>query len=85
MAHSKQAKKRIRQNETKNEENKAVTTAMRSAVKKVLRAESKEEAEKALPLAMKKIDKAAKKGVLHANAAARSKSRLARAATRAGE
>jgi len=58
--------------------NKVVRTSMRSAVKKVLRAETAEEAGAAMPAAMKRIDKAAKTNVIHANAAARYKSRLAR-------
>jgi small subunit ribosomal protein S20 len=84
MAHSKQAKKRIRTSEKAREQNKVVATRMRTAVKKVLRAETAEEAGKALPEAMKRVDKAAKKGVLHANAAARSKSRLSKAVAKLG-
>ena len=79
MPNSKQAQKRMKQNESRRTANKATRTAMRSAVKKVLRAESAEEAKKALPGAMKRVDKAAKTNVIHKNAAARKKSQLARA------
>ena len=78
MPNSKQAKKRMRQNENKRVHNKTIRSSMRTAMKRVLQAESKEEADKHLPLAMKRIDKAAKTHVIHDNAAARYKSRLAR-------
>jgi len=80
MPNSKQASKRLRQNEERRAANKTVRSAMRSAVKKVLQAASPEEAAKQLPQATKRVDKAAQKSVIHANAAARIKSRLARAA-----
>ena len=80
MAHSKQAQKRNRTNEKARQGNKAKKGAMRTAEKRVRKAKSGEEAQAGLPLAAKKIDKAAKAGVLHKNAAARRKSRLARAA-----
>ena len=51
---------------------------MRTSMKKVLYASDAEEAAKAMPQAMKRIDKAAKTNVIHSNAAARYKSRLAR-------
>ena len=78
MPNSKQAQKRTRQNERRNAANKTVRTSMRSAMKRVLGAESPEAAAAALPLAMKRVDKAAKGHVIHANAAARYKSRLSR-------
>jgi small subunit ribosomal protein S20 len=84
MPNNKQAEKRVRLTEKRRQENKVVRTSMRSAVKKVLAAETKDAAEAALPVAMKRIDKAAKKHVIHANAAARTKSRLAKAAAKKG-
>ena len=84
MPNSKQAEKRVRQSEKRRIENKVVRTSMRSAVKKVLTAETKDAAEAALPSAMKRIDKAAKHHVIHANAAARTKSRLAKVAAKKG-
>lgn len=80
MPNNKQAKKRVLQNETRRQENKVVRTAMRSAIKNVVEAESADAAEAAIPAAMKRIDKAAKKNVIHANTAARYKNRVARAA-----
>jgi small subunit ribosomal protein S20 len=53
---------------------------MKTAMKKVLDAENTESAQAALPNAMKMVDKAAKKNIIHANAAARNRSRLTRAA-----
>jgi len=84
MPNNKQAEKRIRQAEKRRIENKVVRTSMRSAVKNVLAAETREAAEAVLPTAMKRIDKAAKVHVIHANAAARQKSRLAKAAAKKG-
>ena len=78
MPNNKQAAKRLRQAETRRQENKLVRTSMRSAIKRVLEAENAEAAQNALPTAIKRIDKAAKKHIIHANAAARYKSRIAR-------
>lgn len=61
-------------------------TTMNDAVKKLRKvadAGNKEEAEKMLPAAYKAIDKAAKRGVIKGNTAARKKSRLAAAIKRA--
>jgi len=79
MAHSKQALKRNRQSIQNREANKALHSAMRSAMRRVLRAENAENARKGLPEAMKRVDKAAKRRVIHKNAAARYKSQLSRA------
>jgi len=80
MPNTKQATKIVKRDEIRRLHNKAITSAMRSAVKSVLNAESPEDAKKALPDAMKKVDKAAKKNLIHANAAARVKGQLSRAA-----
>lgn len=80
MPNNKQAKKRVVQNETRRQENKIVRTAMRTAIRNVVEAQSADDAEAAIPTAMKRIDKAAKKNVIHANTAARYKNRVARAA-----
>ncbi len=56
--------------------NKIVRTSMRTAVKKVLSAETADVAEAALPAAFKQVDKAAKKNIIHDNAAARKKAQL---------
>lgn len=85
MAHSNQAKKRDRQNETRRLHNKAISSRMRTEVKRLLNlcAEgNKADAEKALPQAIKLVDKALKANVIHRNTAARKKSLLARSVQR---
>lgn len=78
MPNNKQAKKRMHQDELKRQANRPKASAMRSAIKKVLRAPTADEAKGLMPDAMKRIDKAAKANIIHDNAAARYKSRLAR-------
>ncbi|MBK8177807.1 MAG: 30S ribosomal protein S20 [Planctomycetes bacterium] len=78
MATSKQSQKRIRTNEKARIANKAVRGAMKTAVKQAVGAPDAKQGKEALALAMKKLDKASKAGVIHKNAAARRKSRLAR-------
>jgi len=51
---------------------------MKTAIKKVMTASSREEATEALRRATSIIDRTASKGVIHRNAAARYKSRLAK-------
>ncbi len=78
MANHKSALKRAKQSAKKQLRNKAVKTRMRNVIKALRTAQdaSPEEAEAALNLAQSVIDKAAKKGVIHKNAAARKISRL---------
>ncbi|MFO1052997.1 MAG: 30S ribosomal protein S20 [Planctomycetota bacterium] len=82
MAHSKQAEKRIRQNEKARLRNKAVSSRMKTVLKTTLTAAESGDvaaAESRLVEAVQTVDKAAKAGVIHKNTAARRKSRLARA------
>ncbi len=79
MPNSKQAKKRLVQDEGRRQRNKAARSGMKSAVKKVIDAKDASEAEAAMPEAMKRIDKALKHNIIHENAAARTKSRVTRA------
>ncbi len=79
MPHSKQARKRARQSEERRLRNKSARTRMKGAIKQVLAAGTAEEARAVLPHAMKTIDKAAKANAIHANTAARYKSRVSRA------
>jgi small subunit ribosomal protein S20 len=82
MAHSRTAKKAIRQNERRRLHNKAALSAMRTQVKKVRTAVAAGDSAAAvaeLPLAQKLLDKAAKGNRVHANQAARVKSKLAKA------
>jgi small subunit ribosomal protein S20 len=83
MAHSKQSAKRNRTNLKAQERNKRQRSAMKTAVKRVVNAETPDAARANLAEAMKKLDKAAKKRVIHPNAASRQKSRLARRAAAA--
>lgn len=78
MAHSKQALKRIRTSRKSRDANKAVHGTMKSAVKKFLAKPDAAEAEAEIARAMKLVDKAAKRGVIHKNAAARRKGQLDR-------
>lgn len=78
MPNTKQAKKRMKTDDDRRMRNKVVRSSMRTAVKKVLQAENAEDAKAAMPTAMKRVDKAAKKNIIHDNAAARKKSQLQR-------
>ncbi|HLQ36965.1 MAG TPA: 30S ribosomal protein S20 [Planctomycetota bacterium] len=81
MAHSKQARKRIKQNEKNRLANKAKMTAMKNGLKALFAAVAagdKPAATLLLARTCKIIDKAAKKDVIHDNNAARQKSRAMR-------
>jgi small subunit ribosomal protein S20 len=85
MAHSKSALKRWRQNERHRARNKPVLTSARTAVRKTRAAIANgggEEASAVLRDALSVLDRAAKRNVIHRNAAARHKSRLMRALNR---
>ncbi len=85
MAHSKSALKRWRQNEAHRIRNKGVRTAARTAVKKAHAAAGAgaPDAAEAVRAAASILDRAAKGNVVHKNAVARHKSRLARQLHRA--
>lgn len=79
MANSPQARKRARQNETRREHNTALKSDMRTAIKKTLKAikdGSKETATSAYHSMVSKLDRMARKNVIHPNRAARLKSRV---------
>jgi small subunit ribosomal protein S20 len=83
MANIKSQIKRNKQNEKAHERNKAVKTALKSAVRKfreAAEAGDKDAAIEAGRLAAKKLDKAASKGVIHKNQAANRKSAIAKKA-----
>lgn len=80
MANIKSAKKRILQGERRRARNKSARTRLRTSVKKYRGAEEASKAE-SLPATYSEIDHARKKGAIHRNAAARYKSRLAKAAS----
>lgn len=79
MANSPQARKRARQAEKRRLRNKAQMSALRTFIKKVIKAiqsGDKEAALQAYREAEPRIDRAARKGLIHRNKAARHKSRL---------
>ena len=78
MPNIKSAIKRVRTNETKNAQNSHVRSTMRSSVKKAETAllNKDENASDSVKAAIKQVEKAASKGLIHKNTAARKKSRL---------
>ena len=78
MATTAQAEKRIRQNEKTHLRQKGQLTSMRTAMKKVEAAvnENAENTTELLNNAISALDRAASKGIIHKNKAAREKSRL---------
>lgn len=82
MPNSANAKKRLRQSEVRKARNHAIKSTLRTQVKKVRTAIAGGDvatSETEFKAAVKKLDKAAARGILHANAAARTKSRLSKA------
>jgi small subunit ribosomal protein S20 len=80
VANIKSQIKRNGQNEKRRLRNKAVRSELKTRVKSAVSSAETgaENSAEALRLAVKRIDKAATKGVIHKNAAARQKSRLAK-------
>ena len=70
--------KRERQDKSRRDKNIADMSKLRSAVKNVLTSSKKDEAEKLYKEAVSIIDKAAGKGLIKKNTAARRKSRITR-------
>ncbi len=79
MANIKSAIKRVKQTAKRQQRNRAMRSHLRSAVKGYRDLEDSKKNEK-IPETYSEIDRAKKKGVIHKNAAARYKSRLARKA-----
>ncbi len=78
MANIKSQKKRILTNEKSRVANKAVRSELKTRTKAAVAAAGTDVGSAAFKAAQKKLDKAATKGVIHRNAAARRKSRLAK-------
>jgi small subunit ribosomal protein S20 len=74
----------MRQASRRRIRNRAQRSAVRSAIKQVRDATGREAAEKALQGAQQLLDRAARKGLIKANAAARHKRRLAKVAKTRG-
>lgn len=88
MPNHKSAEKRVRQSEKRRAINRGNRTKVRTYIKKLrgaLESGSKQDVAAALPQTISVIDKAVQKGVLHANAAARYKSRLTAQANQTGK
>jgi small subunit ribosomal protein S20 len=88
MPNHKSAEKRVRQNEKRRDINRGHRTKVRTYIKKLhaaIDSGDKAQIDLALPQTISVIDKSIQKGVLHANAAARYKSRLTARANQAGK
>jgi small subunit ribosomal protein S20 len=85
VANIKSQIKRNAQNEKRRLRNKGVRSELRTRQKAALAAAGTEHQAELTRLAVKRIDKAAAKGVVHKNKAARLKSRLARRLARLAE
>jgi small subunit ribosomal protein S20 len=77
---TKSAKKQMRQSRHRAAQNRTQRSQLRTALKKVRAASSGADAASAYADATKLLDRAGRKKLIHPNAAARQKSRLARAA-----
>ena len=85
MPNSRQAKKRNRQDEKRRLNNRSKASAMKTAIRRVETAVeegNKDALAEAVNVAFKRIDKAAKGNVIHANTAARRKSLVSRKAAK---
>jgi small subunit ribosomal protein S20 len=88
MANIKSSKKDIKRNAKNRARNLSAKTALKTYVKKVRVAASgatpdAEVVKTTLTIAVKNLDKAAQRGIIHPNQAARRKSRIAKAANKA--
>lgn len=82
MPNSASANKRLRQNGTRRDRNKTISSNLRTQLRKVreaIEAGNAEASATEFRLAAKKLDRAASRNVIHANKAARTKSRLSKA------
>lgn len=81
MAHSLSAKKRVRQNEKRNEINRARKSVIKTQIKKLddaIKAGDAAKAQEQFKMVAKKLDTSASTSTMHKNTAARKKSRLAK-------
>ncbi len=76
MANIKSQKKRILTNAKAADRNKAVKSELKTRVRNAVSSVGTADADTNARAAVKRIDKAASKGIIHKNAAARRKSRL---------
>lgn len=78
MANSNSAKKRIRQNERRQERNRHQKSRLKTAIKNVMTADDGEKATDAYRQASALLDRFSARNLLHRNKAARKKSQLSR-------
>jgi len=78
MAHSKSAKKRIRQNAKRRLRNRYRKTTMRTLVRRLRETEDKAAAQEMLSKVFSHIDRVAKAHIIHKNTAAHLKSKLSK-------
>lgn len=78
MANHAATKKDVRQSRKRNEQNRYQGKTTRNAMRTFKKLDTKEGATAELPSLVSKIDKLAKKGVIHKNKASNLKSKLAR-------
>ena len=76
MAHSKSALKRWRQSLARRDRNRSAKSKTRTLLNKAISTVGQEGSEDAVKAAVSALDRAAQDGIIHKNAAARSKSRL---------
>ncbi len=87
MANIKSQMKRIQTNEAARQRNQSVKSALRTSIRKFREATAageKDQAQTLLASASRSLDKAASKGVIHANQAANKKSALSLAFNKLG-
>lgn len=78
MPNTKSAKKRVRQNEAARVRNRSLRSEIRTRTRRLLELEAAEEAETQLQELYSLLDRAARRNILHPNAAGRRKARAAR-------
>lgn len=78
MPNTKSAKKRLRQNENRRLRNQSLRSQIKSRTRRILELESDEGADELMSELYALLDRAARRRVLHPNAAARRKARVAR-------
>jgi small subunit ribosomal protein S20 len=84
MAHTKSAKKRIRQSAKRRLENRYYGKTMRNAVRKLRSLDKKDDAQKDLPKVISLVDRVAKRNQIHKNKASNLKSKLTRFVNKLG-
>lgn len=84
MANHAATKKQIRKTKTRNELNRYQGKTTRNAIRDFKKIDSKDTATAELPALASKIDKLAKKGIIHKNKAANLKSKLTKGVQKIG-